>query len=86
MEYRLVNVMDVTAGKETTIKIARIARDKETEEIILHQIQGTYDTLEHFDREWDMKPHDESKEIINFISVDILDARKITNALLELLT
>ena len=85
MDYRLVNVVDTTSGKDTTIKIARVSQDEEIKDIILHQIQGTYDSLEDFDREWETKPKDEHTEVVNFISVDIPDARKITNALIELL-
>ena len=82
----------------------RIVFPRETENLVFHQIGGSYETLEDFNHEWDQKPDQVEKtvrcpkckepvtyltskldELVNFTCMDILDARKLTNSLIELL-
>ena len=110
--YRLLNVKDIIDGVDTTILLERlkfpdserIVYPRETENVVFHQIGGTYKTLEDFNHEWEDKPDQVEKtvlcpncrepityftpkldELVNFTCMDILDARRLTNALIELL-
>ncbi len=61
MKKRLIQVKDTVSGVETTILIERttfpdsdrIVWPRESEHIVFHQIGGTYDTVEDFNREWE---------------------------------
>ncbi len=47
----------------------------------IHQIEGTYKSVEEFDAAWD---RDSKKNIlVNFVSVSLVDGRRLVNALLE---
>jgi len=58
--YRLLNVKDIIDGVDTTILLERlkfpdserIVYPRETENVVFHQIGGTYKTLEDFNHEW----------------------------------
>lgn len=100
--YRLLAVKDASDGVDTTILLKRTNFPEE--ELVFHQIGGTYKTLEDFNHEWDDKPDHVKKtvlcpkcrepityltprldKLVNFTCMDILDARRLTNALIELL-
>jgi len=103
--HRLLNVKDTIDNADTTILIdRRIVFSGEAENVVFHQIGGTYKTLEDFNHEWEDKPDQVEKtvlcpkcrepityftpkldELVNFTCMDILDARRLTNALIELL-
>ncbi len=103
--HRLLNIKDTIDNADTTILIERrIVFPGETEDVVFHQIGGTYENLEDFNLEWDRKPDQVEKtvlcpkcrepityltpkldELVNFTCMDILDARRLTNALIELL-
>ena len=78
---KLINVVDLTSATETTIKVDKIVHDDETE-IVIHQISGTYHAEKYFDSAWDLPGT--PKDVTNFISLNLLDAGKLINALLEL--
>ena len=109
---RLLNIKDTIDGVDTTILLERvkfpdnkrIVYPRETENVVFHQIGGTYDNLEDFNHEWEIKPDQventvlcpnckepikyftpKPDEIVNFTCMEILDARRLTNALIELL-
>ncbi len=109
---RLINIIDTASGLETTIKISKvrcpddenIVWPREKEDIIIHQITGTYHTLEDFNYEWDNPPEPLEKtvlcpkckdpvtyytprlnELVNYISMNKTDARRLINALLGVL-
>jgi len=111
-DYRLLNLQDTIDGRETTILIQlakfpdndRIVWPRESEHLIIHQIGGTYETLEDFNNEWQDGGDQVEKtvlcpkcrepityftpkldELVNFTCMDILDARRLTNALVDLL-
>ncbi len=71
-KYRLINVIDTASSRETTIKISKvrypddenIVWPREKEDIIIHQIQGTYKTLEDFNYEWDNQPEPTEKTVL----------------------
>ena len=48
---------------------------------MVHQIEGVYETEEGFDVEWNMTPDKEG--LVNFMSMELMDARKLVNALIE---
>ena len=103
--HRLLNIKDTIDNADTTILIERrIVFPGETEDVVFHQIGGTYETLEDFNHEWEDKPVQVERtvlcpkcrepityftpkldELVNFTCMDILDARRLTNALIELL-
>jgi hypothetical protein len=68
---------------DTTVKLKKVTFDEDVE-VTLHQITGTYDTEEDFDREWDLNETKEP-EINNFMSMDIMHARRLVNNLIELI-
>jgi len=78
---RLAQVRDTTSGRETTVKVKKISYRDGSVDLVVHQIEGVYDTEESFDREWNATPDREG--LVNFISLDIMDARKLVNALIE---
>ncbi len=61
-KYRLINVIDPASSLETTIKISKvrypddenIVWPREREDILIHQITGTYHTIEDFNHEWEI--------------------------------
>ena len=110
--YRLITIRDTIDGVDTTILIEkikfpdddRIVFPRENENLVFHQIGGSYENLEDFNKEWDHKTDQVENtvrcpkckepityltpkldEIVNFTCIDILDARRLTNALIELL-
>jgi hypothetical protein len=78
---RLVQVRDTTSGRETTVKVSKICYPDESVELVVHQIEGVYETEEEFDLEWNITPDKEG--FVNFISLGLVDARKLVNALIE---
>jgi len=103
--HRLLNIKDTIDNADTTILIERrIVFPGETEDVVFHQIGGTYKTLEDFNHEWEDKPDQVERtvicpncrvpityltpkldELVNFTCMGILDARRLTNALIEIL-
>jgi len=61
MNIRLIRVKDTVSGVETTILLERttfpdnerIVWPRESEHIVFHQIGGSYDTIEDFNKEWE---------------------------------
>ena len=78
---RLVHARDTTSGRETTVKICKVSYPDESVDLVVHQIEGVYETEEAFDVEWNMTPDKEG--LVNFMSMDLVDARKLVNALIE---
>jgi len=79
---KLIQVVDTTSNREATIKIYKTQMpDCEVPEMWIHILGGTYETEEMFDREWDELPNKD--ELQFFLSLDLLDSRKFTNALIE---
>jgi len=110
--YRLLIIKDTVSGVDTTILLERtkfpdnerIVWPRESEHLVFHQIGGSYDKIEDFNKEWDDAGDQVEKtilcpkckepityftpkldELVNFTCMDILDARRLTNALIELL-
>ncbi len=98
-DIRLLAIKDTVSGVETTILLER-----ESEHLVFHQIGGTYDTIEDFNKEWEIADEQVENtvlcpkcrepityftpnldEIVNFTCMEIPDARRLTNALIELL-
>jgi len=60
-DFRLLAIKDTVSGIETTILLERVTfPDSErtvwprySEHIVFHQIGGSYDTVEDFNREWE---------------------------------
>ncbi len=101
-DIRLLAIKDTTDGLDTTILLERVK--SHDEELVFHQIGGTYDTIEDFNSEWESADEQVEKtvlcpkcrepityftpkldELVNFTCMEILDARRLTNALIELL-
>jgi len=109
---RLLIIKDTVSGIDTTILLQRsifpdnerIVWPRKSEHLVFHQIGGSYDTIEDFNKEWDDTGDHVEKtvlcpkcrepityfvpspdEFVNFTCMDILDARRLTNALIELL-
>ena len=78
---RLIHVRDTTSGRETTVKVSKICCPDGSVDLVVHQIEGVYETEEGFDVEWNMMPDKEG--LVNFMSLDLVDARKFVNALIE---
>ena len=78
---RLVHVRDTTGGRETTVKVSKICYPDGAVDLVVHQIEGVYETEEGFDVGWNMTPDKEG--LVNFISLGLVDARKLVNALIE---
>ena len=76
---RLLRVVDSTSGSDTTIKVAKVVYSDESVDIVVHQIEGTFTEVEDFEREWDRQ----APGLVNFLSLGILDARRLVNALIE---
>jgi len=110
--YQLLNVRDTINGIETTILVQRttfpdnerIVWPRESEHLIIHQIGGTYENLEDFNKEWQdggdqvektvlcPKCKEEVtyytpnlKELVNFTCLEATDAKKLAEAINELL-
>ena len=109
---RLLAIKDTIEGIETTILLEltkfpdneRIVYPRESEHLVFHQIGGTYDTIEDFNREWESADEQVEKtvlcpkcrepityfipkldELVNFTCMDIADARRLSDALIDLL-
>ena len=78
---RLVRLRDTTSGRETTVKVCRVSYPDGSVDVVVHQIEGVYETVEEFDVEWNMTPDKEG--LVNFMSLELVDARKLVNALIE---
>ena len=78
---RLLQVIDTTSGRSTTIKVFKISYPDNSTDIIVHQIEGAYDNPQDFDREWNALPSKQG--LVNFLSLGLLDARRLVNALIE---
>ena len=78
---RLVHARDTTSGRETTVKVKKICYPDGVVDLVVHQIEGVYETEEAFDVEWNMTPDKDG--LVNYISLDLVDARKLVNALIE---
>ena len=78
---RLLQVTDTASGQPTTIKVKKVGYSDGSSDLVIHQIEGMYETEEDFDREWNTKPDKEG--FVNFMSLDLQDSRKLVNALME---
>ena len=78
---RLLQVIDTASGRPTTIKVKKVGYSDGSFDLVIHQIEGVYETEEEFDREWNTKPDKEG--FVNFMSLDLQDSRKLVNALIE---
>lgn len=78
---RLVHARDTTSGRETTVKVKKICYPDGSVDLVVHQIEGVYETEDGFDVEWNLTPGKEG--LVNFISLELVDARKLVNALIE---
>ena len=78
---RLIHVRDTTSGVETTVKVGKVRYPDGAVDLVVHQIEGIYGCEEEFDAEWDVTPDREG--VVNFLSLDLVDARKLVNALVE---
>ena len=78
---RLLQVTDTASGRPTTIKVKKVGYPDGSFDLVIHQIEGVYETEEDFDREWNTKPDEEG--FVNFMSLDLQDSRKLVNALIE---
>ena len=82
---RLVQVHDICSAVDTTIKIVLNVFDDIpgdlTDEVCIHQIEGSYETEEMFDKASEIGGSD--LEVVNFLSLSVVDARKLVNALIE---
>ena len=79
--HGLLQVIDTASGRLTTIKVKKIGYSDGSSDLVIHQIEGVYETKEDFDREWNIKPDKEG--FVNFMSLDLQDSRKLVNALME---
>jgi hypothetical protein len=78
---RLVHARDTTSGRETTVKVKKICYPDGVVDLVVHQIEGVYDMEEGFDVEWNTTPDEDG--LVNFVSLNLVDARKLVNALIE---
>jgi len=62
-------------------KVEKVSCQDGSFDVVIHQIEGVYETEEEFDREWNTKPDKEG--FVNFMSLDLQDSRKFVNALIE---
>ena len=76
---RLLRVVDTTSGSDSTIKVAKVVYSDESVDIVVHQIEGTFTDVEDFEHAWDRQ----APGVVNFLSLGILDARRLVNALIE---
>jgi len=77
---KLIHVKDVVSGADTTIKVELINIKGEVE-VNIHQIEGNYLDESEFNKAWN---HDQSRyTLVNFISLSIIDMRKLVNSLIE---
>lgn len=59
-DYKLINLQDTADGRQTTILIQRTTfpdaertgLPRDSKHLIIHQITGTYQTIEDFNHEW----------------------------------
>ena len=78
---KLLHLVDSVSGADTTVKIERVEYPSGEMDLNVHQIEGTYRSVEEFDVAWDRDPKKDG--LVNFISVSLMDGRKLVNALLE---
>ncbi len=78
---RLLHLVDVVSGVDTTVKVERVVLPGGEVDLYIHQVEGRYESLPEFNEAWD-REH-ERNVLVNFICLDILDGRKLVNALLE---
>jgi len=79
---RLIQLTDTTSNRSITVKVEKMEMSEwEIPEINIHVLEGEYKNLVDFDQEWDGCPTKNRLEF--FFSLDLLDARKFTNALKE---
>jgi hypothetical protein len=78
---RLVHARDTTSGRETTVKVSKICYPDGSVDLVVHQIEGVYESEEGFDVEWNLTPDKEG--LVNFMSLGLVDARRLVNALIE---
>ena len=78
---RLVHLVDLVSGVDTTVKVEKVTQPNGESELNIHQIEGRYPTLSEFDDAWDRDY--QRNVLVNFISVSLVDGRKLVNALLE---
>lgn len=79
---KLLQAVDTTSNRFITIKLYKVKLpDCELPEVWLHVLGGHHETEEEFDKAWD--EWSEKDELNFFFSLDLLDARKLTNALIE---
>ena len=78
---RLLHLVDTTSGRMTTVKVRRVEYGDGSRDLLIHQIEGVYDTEEAFDFEWDGSADEGG--LVNFMSLDLVDARKLVNVVIE---
>ena len=78
---RLLQVTDTASGRLTTIKVKRVGYPDGSSDLVIHQIEGVYETEKDFDIEWNTKPN--MNGFVNFMSLDLQDSRKLVNVLIE---
>lgn len=78
---RLLHLLDVVSNVETTVKVEKIKYPSGEVDVHIHQIEGMYRSVEEFNEAWD-RDHDRNV-LVNFICLDVLDGRKLVNALIE---
>lgn len=109
---RLIRVKDTVSGVETTILLERttfpesdkIVWPRDSEHLIVHQIEGTYHNIEDFNKEWETAENPieniilcpkcrepitystpNLEELVNFTCMEYDDARRFSDALIDLL-
>jgi len=73
---------DTTSNRNITVKVYKIQMpDCALPELWLHILEGSHDHEMDFDKAW--TEYEGKEQLQFFFSRDILDARKLTNALVE---
>ena len=78
---RLLHLVDTTSGRMTTVKVRRVEYGDGSRDLLIHQIEGIYDSEEAFDLKWDGMADEGG--LVNFLSLDLEDARKLVNTVIE---
>jgi len=78
---RLLHLVDSVSGADTTVKVEKVTYPKGEVDLNIHQIEGTYRSVEEFEAAWDREPKKDG--LVNFVSVSLVDGRRLVNALLE---
>jgi hypothetical protein len=78
---KLLHLVDSVSGADTTVKVERVEYPGGEVDLNIHQIEGVYGAVGEFDEAWDRDPKKDG--LVNFISVSLVDGRRLVNALLE---